>query len=77
MSASEILESNGYSCNSSFGGWYKVSGRSLLRIRLIEDGILLAAKSVGDEAAKKTVHPTVEDAIASGEKWLNELKENK
>ena len=70
MNASEMLESNGYSCNPSFVGWYKVSGRSLLRIRLVEDGIMLAAKSVGDEAAKKTIHETVEDAIAAGEKWL-------
>ena len=74
MNASEILESNGYSCNSSFVGWYKASGRSLLRIRLVEDGIMLAAKSVGDEAAKKTIHKTVEDAIAAGERWLEEGK---
>ena len=75
MTDREILASNGYSYNPMSGSWLKIDGKSksMLAIYGLGDGVFLAVKSVGDEAAKRTRHITVSEAVEAGDAWLAEM----
>ncbi len=72
MKDTDRLKEGGYEYNPMSGSWLKIDGKSksMLAIYGLGDGVFLAVKSVGDEAAKRTRHITVSEAVEAGEKWL-------